>query len=308
MESIKSKILVDEFLQKAKGLKADVEPIRVLRARAYQIANANVLIRASIQSAQKKYFFGLNYITAEEVANLENPFFAFICDSVEQTLIIPASILIQQLPLISHDRNGEFKINIDRSLNIVLSGHNNRLDCSIYRNAWGLLLDSRTSVTKTNTIEQSLHSVYQGRLLEIGRIRGYQTYTPNKSKRFNNTPLGEIATLKACPDLQFSEYDLLRQIDVLWFQEKGKHLLPQYAFEVELTTGTWAGMGRMATLLPYSDVRLYVISEDSKRFQQVIFSYDDYFRDRYKHVSLTDVGELYAAERNLRELREKVDL
>src|SRR5438552_1977793 len=92
----------------------------------------------------------------------------------------------------------------------------------------------------------------------------------------------EIFTLKIG---RFAEYDLLRQIDVLWFQEKGKHLLPQYAFEVELTTGTWAGMGRMATLLPYSDVRLYVISESIKRFDQVVFSYDNYFRDRYKHVS-----------------------
>ncbi len=307
MESARSRLLVDQFLQKARELKADVEPIRVLRARAYKIAGANVLIRASVQSAQKKYFFGLNYITAEEVANLDNPFFAFICDSIDRTIIVPAPLLIQHLPLISHDRNGEYKINIDRNLDIVLSGRANRLDSSSYRNAWNLLLNPPKLVGAPNTIEQSLHSVYQGRLLEIGKIRGFDTFTPNKSKKFNNVALGEIATLKSCPELQFSEYDLLRQIDVLWFREKGKHLLPQYAFEVELTTGTWSGVGRMATLLPYSDVRLYVVSDNSRKFEQVLFAYDDY-KNRYRHVSLENVGELYAAERNLRELREKIDL
>ena len=51
--------LVDEFLQKAKELKAEVELIRVLKARTYRIAEANVLIRAASEG-NRRYFFGIN--------------------------------------------------------------------------------------------------------------------------------------------------------------------------------------------------------------------------------------------------------
>lgn len=308
MESIKSKSLVEEFLKRARELKADVEPIRVLRARAFSIGEANVLVRAAVQTADKKaYFFGLNYITAEEVANLDNPFFAFICDSIEQTVILPAPILIQQLPFISHDRNGEYKINIDRQLRLVLAGKQNRFDLSGFVNAWHMLSNPPKAIGERSSVEQSLHTVLQGRLLEIGKLRGYDTYTPNKSKKFNDKPLGQISTLATCPDLQFSDYDLLRQIDVLWFREKGKHYLPEYAFEVEISTGTWSGVGRMSTLLDYANTRLYVISNDSRKFEQVLNTYFDW-ESRYRHVLIEDLGELYAAELNLRELRARIDL
>ncbi len=308
MESAKTRDLVEQFLQKARDLNANVELLRVLRSRAYQIGTANVLIRAAVQtSPNKAYFFGLNYITAEEVANLDNPFFAFICGEIEQTLILPASIVIQHLPFISRDRNGEYKINIRPNLELVLSGRKNRFDCSGYLNAWQLLLNPPKIIGEKNTVEQSLHTVVQGRLLEIGNIRGYQTFSPNKSKKFNGKPLGSIATLPTPPKLEFSDYELLRQIDVLWFRERSKYLVPEYAFEVEISTGTWSGVGRMATLLDYSNARLYIISNDPKKYQQVVQAYSD-FQPRYRHVQTEDLGELYAAELNLRELRAKIDL
>lgn len=302
----KTDVLVNQFLQKAGNLQANVEPLRVLKARAYKIGEANVLIRAASEN-NRRYFFGLNYIHAEEVANLDNPFFAFICGSLEKTLIIPASVLIEHLPLISHDRNGEYKIVIDRDLNIVLAGRGNRLNCSAFVNSWESLLAPPKVLGEKSTVEESLHSVVQGRLLEIGSIRGFQTFCPNKSKKFNNKRLADIATLRSCPELQFSEHDVLRQIDVLWFRERGNYYVPEYAFEVELSTGTWSGVGRMATLLDYSNTRLYVVSNDNKKYQQVMNAYAD-FQPRYYHIPVDALGELYAAELSLRELRSKVDL
>jgi hypothetical protein len=124
-----------------------------------------------------------------------------------------------------------------------------------------------TSPAKTveTTAEESYHSVLQGRLLEIGNIRGYQTFCPNKSKIFNRKPLGEIASLGTCPDLQFADYNVLRQIDVLWFREKDTKFIPEYAFEVELSTGTWSGVGRLATLVDYANTSLYVISDEAQK-------------------------------------------
>lgn len=301
-----TELLAQKFLHQLKDLNADIEPVRVLKARAFRIGESHVLIRAASEG-NRRYFFGLNYITAEEVANLDNAFFAFICGSLEQTLIVPADVLIMHLPLISHDRNGEYKILIDQNLDIVLTGRGNRLDCSNFINALHLLLSPPKLVGKRNTAEESLHSVVQGRLLEIGNIRGYQTFCPNKSKKFNNRRLADTATLLTCPQLQFSDYDVLRQIDVLWFREKNQKLIPECAFEVELSTGTWSGVGRMATLLDYANVRCYVISNEPRKYQQVMNAYAD-FQARYQHIPTEAVGELYSAELGLRNLRAEIGL
>ena len=84
--------LATEFLQLAKKFQADVELIKVLKSRTYKIAQANVLVRAATEGKTGRYFYGLNYLTVEEMNNLENPFVAFVCGSVERTVIFPATI------------------------------------------------------------------------------------------------------------------------------------------------------------------------------------------------------------------------
>jgi len=301
-----SEKLVLDFLAIAQTYQSNFELIKVLKSRTYKIANANVLVRASSEG-NRRYFFGLNYLCAEEMANLENPFIAFICGSVERTIIIPAKVFFKYLPQISHDRNGEYKINIDRNLNIVLAGRGNRLDCSSYINNWGLLLSPpRQADSKPTSVEESLHSIIQGRLLEIGNIRGFETFCPDKSRVFNDKPLKEIATLERCPELQFSKYELLRQIDVLWFKPKGSYYVPQYAFEVELSTGVWSGVGRMSTLIDYETVPLYIISNDKRLYNKVISANE--YSARYHFIDNESLGELYAAEKSLKELRFEIGL
>ena len=189
------------------------------------------------------------------------------------------------------------------NLNIVLSGRNNRIDRKNYFNNWNLLLSPPVIREEIkNTVEESLHSILQGRLLEIGNIRGFHTFCPDKSRIFNDKRLDQIATLDSCPKLQFSDYNLLQKIDVLWFKNRGNNYVPEYAFEVELSTGVWSGVGRMATLIDYKNVPVYVIANDSKKFNQVINSFSEYI-NRYKFVSNDLLGDLYAAEINVKELR-----
>jgi hypothetical protein len=301
-----AELLANEFLQLAKQFQANVELIKVLKSRTYKIAEANVLIRVATQGKNGGYFYGLNYLTAEEMNNLDNPFIAFICGSVERVVIIPAKVLFKYLPQISHDRNGEYKITIDRDLNIVLLGKGNRLNCSEFINAWELLLKPYKFSEPQNTVEESLHSVIQGRLIEIGNIRGFHTFCPDKSKKFNDVELGKISTLTKCPELQFSNYDLLRKIDVIWFREKGKYFIPENAFEVEMSTGTWSGVGRLSTLIDYQNVGLFIISDTPKKFEQVIDTLD--FHKRYRHIKSENISDLYSAEKNLKELRYSIGL
>jgi hypothetical protein len=83
-----------------------------------------------------------------------------------------------------------------------------------------------------------------------------------------------------------------------------KDFFPEYAFEVELTTGFWSGVGRLSTLRDYSSTKLYVISNQPKKFTQVMSSFEE-FKARFKHVAADDVGILYSAELRLRELRDR---
>jgi hypothetical protein len=61
--------LVKEFLEQAKTFQADVELLKVLKSRTYKIAEANVLVRAASEG-NRRYFFGINYLTVEEITNL----------------------------------------------------------------------------------------------------------------------------------------------------------------------------------------------------------------------------------------------
>ena len=300
-------LLANQFLEKANEIQSNVELIKVLKSRTYRIGESNVLVRAASEG-NRRYFFGINYITVEEIANLDNPFIAFVCGSLERTIIIPAKILFKHLPSISHDRNGEYKINIDKDLKIVLSGRNNRIDCQEYINNWDLLISPPILEEEIkNTVEERLHSVLQGRLIEIGNIRGYYTYCPDKSKIFNDKKLANLISLESCPQLQFSDYNLLRQIDVLWFKNRGNNLIPEYAFEVELSTGVWSGVGRMVTLLDYQNVGFYVISNDAKKYKQVINSFSEY-ENRFKFIEKELISDLYAAELDFKKLRNDIGL
>jgi hypothetical protein len=301
-----SDLLASQFLEKAKGFQANVELIRVLKSRTYHIGEANVLVRASSEG-NRRYFFGINYITVEEIANLDNSFIAFICGKLDQTIFMPTDLLVKYLPQISHDRNGEYKINFDRDLNFVLKGRGQKLSCKEFLNNWNLFLKPGTQNKNIGSPEESIHTVIQGRLIEIGNIRGYETFCPNKSRLFNKRKISEITTVPDCPNLQFSEYNILRQIDVLWFRRAKDNFFPEYAFEVELTTGFWSGIGRLSTLRDYSSTKLYVVSNQPKKFTQVMSSFEE-FKTRFKHVETEDVGILYSAELRLRELRGKIDL
>jgi len=295
-----------EFLEFSKTFTSEIELFKVLKSRTYKIGEANVLVRAASEG-NRRYFFGINYLTIEEISNLHNPFIAFICGSIKRTLILPAHVLFRQLKNLSHDRNGEYKINIDKELNIVLRGRGNRLDCSSYINSWELLKSTQVEISSKSSVEESYHSVLQGRIVEIGNIRGYQTYCPDKSKIFNEKLISDLTTLQECPSLQFSDYNLLRYIDVIWFKESGTNLIPQSAFEIELTTGVWSGVGRMSTLLEYSEVGFYVISNNKGKFKQVLRTLP-IVQDRFKHIEAYLVSELYSSELRLMELRQDIGL
>ena len=63
----------------------------------------------------------------------------------------------------------------------------------------------------------------------------------------------------------------------------------------------------MATLIDYSNVRLYIISNDYGKFNQIINTFTE-IKHRYKHIVTDLIGDLYSAELQLKELRYKIGL
>jgi hypothetical protein len=190
---------------------------------------------------------------------------------------------------------------------LALKGRNQAIPLKEFQNGWDKLsADSTTPKAQRSTAEESFHAVVQGRLLEVGNLRGLMTYCPNKAKKFNSKPLGELAKLDKCPELQFANYDSLRNIDVIWFRQAGKQFYPERAFEVELSTGVWSGVGRLTSLREYN-THLFIVSHEPKKFQQVMESQPE-IAERFKNVQPEEVGEIYAAETRLEELRKKVGI
>lgn len=300
-----SKKLLNEFLEEARQQNNNLQPEKLLRANAFRIGNSNVLIRVASDNGGR-FFFGLNYITAEEMYNLSNSFIAFVCGSLKQVIFLPTKVLIDLLPEISHDRNGEYKINFTRDLNLVLRGRSNQFDCSRYINKWDLIQSSFYS--KANYINpiESFHTIIQGRLIDIGNIRGYDTFSPDKSKKFNDKRLDSYTTVTKCPELQYTDYNSLKHIDVVWFRRTNSHFYPEYAFEVEFSTGVWSGFGRLSTLREYQ-TKLYIITHDSKKYDQVSNSFPE-MKNRILNIIPDKIGLLYSAEKNLIQMRKDFQL
>jgi hypothetical protein len=108
---------------------------------------------------------------------------------------------------------------------------------------WGLVESQEAaSLVEAARREPELfdHSYYQGLLLELGKLRGCETFVPaqDQNREMFQRRLGDIATLKEYPPFTYPE--LLkrgRTIDVTWFRAGFADLqMPASFYEVEHST------------------------------------------------------------------------
>lgn len=80
------------------------------------------------------------------------------------------------------------------------------------------------------------HSFFQGLVVEIGNMKGFQTIVPaqDKNKPFSNQALGNVTTLHSYYGFTFNDVmSKAHTIDVTWFNERR---FPHSFFEVEHST------------------------------------------------------------------------
>lgn len=128
------------------------------------------------------------------------------------------------------------------------------------------------------TTKIQAHAEAEMYLLKIGRMLGYDTYSPDKSAEAFGEALQDYITLKEVPDrfLGNAILKLIRQIDVIWFKDE----VPKYAFEVEHSTKIEGGLQRLCQLKPLS-TKLFIVasSKDYYLFEKYINT-DPYYKDK----------------------------
>ena len=118
---------------------------------------------------------------------------------------------------------------------------------------------------KNKSKEEELfnHSYYQGLLVEIGNLKGYQTFIPNqdKNKKFLTKTLGIVSTLQQIYSFTYPE--ILRRaqtVDTIWFNERK---FPFAFFEVEHSTEFQNSLGKYFDLQDFNS-KFYIVAHTSR--------------------------------------------
>ena len=132
---------------------------------------------------------------------------------------------------------------------------------------WGLRNKERNILEKLNIsdisnkyeIESFNHSYYQGLIVEIGNLKGFNTYVPaqDKNKSFLETKLGMIANTSEIFDFSYPNVvSNAKTVDVIWFNQRK---MPSYFFEIEHTSNFEHSLIKFVSLQDFY-AKFYIIA------------------------------------------------
>lgn len=149
---------------------------------------------------------------------------------------------------------------------------------------------------KSKEADQFNHTYYQGLLVEIGNLNGYNTYIPpqDKNKLYLENKLGSIAKLGPIYEFSYSEIvDRARTIDVIWFNNRK---LPYSFFEIEHTTDIQNSLMKFFDLQDYY-TNFYIVSakEREREFSKKLkYNAFDEINNRVRFLDYDYVSELHS--------------
>jgi hypothetical protein len=163
-----------------------------------------------------------------------------------------------------------------------------------YRKKFGVEKSNKES----REIQEETHSYYQGVLINIGNLKGFQTYSPqqDKNKIYVDRTLKEIRTLQEIP--AYSHGELVKRsetIDVIWFNER---LMPNSFFEVEHSTGIQNSLMKFCDLQDFS-TRMFIVADKNRRREFEQKAGYKLFKDvanRVKFVDYESIVKQYEVE------------
>ena len=159
------------------------------------------------------------------------------------------------------------------------------------------IVQATESNRDSKEVQVLTHGLYQGMLLTIGNLDGFQTFAPNQDKNrlFGSQRLGSVRSMDKLPDFG---YDWLVKrsstIDAIWFNVCK---MPDSLFEVEHSTDIQNSLLKFLDLQDFN-TRMFIVADASRKQ-----SFHDKLgfeafrplreRDRVKFLSYDELEKLY---------------
>ena len=136
-----------------------------------------------------------------------------------------------------------------------------------YKNNLPLEIFPTNIVSKTEQ-EEFNHSYYQGLLVEIGKLKKYETFIPSqdKNKKFLGKTLGEVSSQENY--YQFGYDHIVRKaktIDVCWFNVRK---MPSVLFEVEHSTDIQNSLLKFIELQDFN-TNFFIVADKARRNEYI---------------------------------------
>lgn len=168
----------------------------------------------------------------------------------------------------------------------------------------------KTKRKEDKVYENFNHTYFQGLIVEIGNLMGFETYVPSqdKNKIFLNKKLGEVKNLKEIYNFGYSKFVRIAQtIDVTWFNQRK---MPSNFFEIEFTTNMVNSLHKFFELQDFNS-RFIIVSEQyrKKEFEEKIStSTFNSLRGRVQFWSFEDVANFHSKTIELAEINKRLKL
>lgn len=164
------------------------------------------------------------------------------------------------------------------------------------------IIEPKTAPEKRNY----KHTMIQGIIIEIGNMEGFDTYTLDRGKIFDNKKLGNLTTLEKIP--QFTYENVIRSIqyiDVIWFNSRG---FPEKLFEVEDSTDFRSSLVKFTELQDFMvTFNLISLPERKTKYEREVAksAFQSIF-NRCRFIDYDEIQKFYEARLNYHEAKQKL--
>lgn len=140
----------------------------------------------------------------------------------------------------------------------ALESHRKELEAN------GFIVETAKNAT-SKTLQNFTHAYYQGLLIEIGNMKGLDTFVPNQDKGKHYTQQLTLGQMRSIQDIPPFSYENLVQrsstIDVIWFN---KRKMPSSFFEVEHSTDIQNSLLKYVDLQDFN-VRMVIVADEKRK-------------------------------------------
>jgi len=186
-------------------------------------------------------------------------------------------LFLQQLPKLHLKKIAEIRFSVSEPSKYDLSAIKKIIDIE-------MLPDS--AVRAFANEDDITHSDIQAKIILIGKLLGYRTFTPDQSKVSRYGKLGDLCSEQKLPSEYIAERLVakVRNIDVIWFDGEG---FPINCFEVEHTTDITKGLLRLYQIRKLR-IKMFIIAHDSSRLKFTAeVNKDPFYHVKHEYVFRT---------------------